>query len=168
MNGGEVIPYTNVFLQSQDQNGNEDGQKERFMVLHAQVTALRAHSVTYRSLSSSANHESGKEETLAFDYAIYALGAHMPPPLDLWGGASSAPGSSDPYTGLKAQGRAFFVDKQAEISRVAGKGENGGEAGSVLVVGGGALGIRALSFSLCGDFVPRRTCDEDKQGYSMR
>lgn len=149
-----VIPYTNVFLQDksatvqeeQEKNKEKEGKEGgRFTVLHAQVIALRANSVTYKTiLSPSANNtsekEEAKEETLDFDFAIYALGAHMPPPLDLWGSSAYTI-----YRGLKTEGCAFFVDKQAEIARVQG--------GRVLVVGGGALGIRGY-FSGCSCSFP--------------
>ncbi|KAF5319705.1 hypothetical protein D9619_008513 [Psilocybe cf. subviscida] len=147
------IPYTNVFLQNQEKEEQpEEEERERFTVLHAQITALQANTVTYKSLSPN-REDSDKEETLVFDYAIYALGAHMPPPLDLWGSASfpatspsfyPSPSGDDKekgvtkYHGLKTEGCAFFVAKQAEIARVAAA-EGGG---SVLVVGGGALGIQ--------------------------
>lgn len=66
--------------------------------------------------------------TVAFDYAVYALGSQLPPPLDLWG--STANGVK--YTGEKIEGCAWFKEKQKFIKPVS----------SVLVVGGGALGIR--------------------------
>jgi apoptosis-inducing factor 2 len=66
-----------------------------------------------------------------FDFLVYALGSKLPAPLDLWG----SPNPSrvlEPYAGTKQQGIAWLKSHQEVI----------GNAASVLVVGGGALGIQ--------------------------
>jgi hypothetical protein len=108
----------------------------------------------------------GADGVLAFDYAVYALGSRLPEPLDLWGARSlsfssdrtsssnsTCPSNFDantvngnhkpailraPYGGTKAEGIAWLKRKQRVIE----------EAASVLVVGGGALGIRECLFYL--------------------
>ncbi|KAF8196976.1 hypothetical protein BJ912DRAFT_954358, partial [Pholiota molesta] len=111
------IPYTNVF--------REEEPKPEHIFLHAQITSLRPNSLTL----SRAFPELGiPTTTLAFDYAIYALGSHLPPPLNLWG----SPAGQVVYRGLKAEGCGWFKEKQKEVK----------EAPTVLVVGGGALAIQ--------------------------
>jgi hypothetical protein len=96
----------------------------------------------------------GADSMLCFDYAVYALGSRLPAPLDLWDCTSasssastpSSDGNADalngkpailraPYGGTKAEGIAWLKRKQRVVE----------EAASVLVVGGGALGIREHS-----------------------
>lgn len=77
--------------------------------------------------------------TLHFDYLVYALGSKLPAPLDLWG---SYPGSGSvlrkvapvpqPYPGRKQDGIEWLKAHQETIR----------DSQSILVVGGGALGIR--------------------------
>ena len=104
------------------------------IILNTTVTAIRPNSVTL----ADAFPEHGIPTTeLAFDYAVYALGAHLPGPVDLWGTdpRSDVPVEKrEPYTydGSKAKGCQWFQERQKIIEA----------APTVLVVGGGALGIR--------------------------
>ncbi|KAK7028566.1 apoptosis-inducing factor B [Favolaschia claudopus] len=68
-------------------------------------------------------------DTLHFDYAIYALGSHLPSPLNLWHAAPDGKPSVQSYGGSKAESIAWLRGKQRAIE----------DANSVLVVGGGAL-----------------------------
>ncbi|KAF9484578.1 FAD/NAD(P)-binding domain-containing protein [Pholiota conissans] len=111
------IPYTHVF--------REDSPKPEHIFLHAEVLSLRPNSLT---LSRTFPELGIPTHTLAFDYAIYALGSHLPPPLNLWG----SPAGQVEYYGLKSEGCEWFKEKQKQIK----------EAPTVLVVGGGALGIQ--------------------------
>ncbi|KAJ7034792.1 hypothetical protein C8F04DRAFT_1395167 [Mycena alexandri] len=70
---------------------------------------------------------------IAFDYAVYALGSHLPLPLDLSHAApDDKPSAGHAYNGNKAESIAWLKRKQAVIESTA----------SVLIVGGGALGIQ--------------------------
>lgn len=124
------------------------------------ITSLHPHHITYTPHTiplAAASTPSGSpliqatgEETLHFDYAIYALGSHLPLPIDLWGSRDSDhpseaqepdqkrnPQSTDrtrPYKGTKQEGMSWLRSRQRRIEA----------ARKVLVVGGGALGIREL------------------------
>lgn len=77
---------------------------------------------------------------IAFDYAIYALGSHPPPPLNLWDPSmpEKEAEAMSAYGGLKSEGCAWFKEKQKIIEA----------APTILVVGGGALGIRRFLYSV--------------------
>lgn len=81
---------------------------------------------------------------LHFDFAIYALGAHLPPPLDPWD-AEAHSGSLDSLTSNVVPG--YHGRKDEAIDWLKRNQKRVEESASVLVVGGGALGIR-MSFSL--------------------
>ena len=99
---------------------------DRHLVLHATVTDLGTNTVR---LSKAFPNLGVAETGLSFDYLVYALGSQEPEPIDLWG--SSRLGST-PYDGTKSAGIKYLKSAQERIK----------EAHSVLVVGGGALGIR--------------------------
>ncbi|KAF8151450.1 hypothetical protein B0H34DRAFT_727629 [Crassisporium funariophilum] len=121
------IPYTNVFL--------VDPPKSKHTYLHAHITALRPNHIT---LSQASPEFEIPSQTIAFDYAVYALGSHLPPPLDLWGSSAKAHSAKEEtkgnssYHGLKVEGCEWFKQKQKVIEA----------APTILVVGGGALGIQ--------------------------
>lgn len=105
--------------------------------------------------------DTDKEESIAFDYAVYALGSQLPPPINVWSTASSSSsesknGTLDPsettsrseveetyrdkiaepqQPGSKKKGMAWLKDTQKKIR----------DAHSVLVIGGGALGVQYAS-----------------------
>ncbi|KAF7985474.1 hypothetical protein HWV62_5243 [Athelia sp. TMB] len=112
------IPYTRIF------------QSDRHIQLHARATALSPHAVTL----SAACPERGLSDVVHFDYAIYALGSHLPAPIDLWGAPPSVK-TAAPYAGSKGEGVAWLRKHQKAVEA----------AESVLVVGGGALGIQYAS-----------------------
>ena len=120
------IPYTNVF-------GKPSEAKPRHVFLHAQVTSLNANSVTL-SRAFPEHGVSEQDRTLHFDYLVYALGSHLPAPINLWGPADFELEQDKPipYDGTKAAGINWLTRFRAVIERTS----------SVLVVGGGALGIR--------------------------
>lgn len=77
---------------------------------------------------------------------IYALGSHLPAPINLWGPVPSTSKADDqpsvvqvPYGGTKAESVQWLKRHQKAVE----------DAGSVLVVGGGALGIREYLISAC-------------------
>ncbi|KAG5729559.1 Apoptosis-inducing factor like protein [Termitomyces sp. T112] len=104
--------------------------------LQATVTSIRRDSITL----SRAFPEHGLATTVVpYDYMIYALGSLMPPPLDLWGTdpadniVQAKPGRNLPvYRGTKSEGIAWMKEHQKIVE----------DAPTILVVGGGALGIQ--------------------------
>ncbi|KAF8881689.1 hypothetical protein CPB84DRAFT_1838278 [Gymnopilus junonius] len=116
------IPYTNVFLLDSPVH----------IHIQAQVTSIRPNHLTI----SRAFPELGiPTTTISFDYAIYALGARLPPPLNLWESPIENESLGErilQYSGLKTEGCEWLRSKQRIIERVP----------TVLVVGGGALGIQ--------------------------
>ncbi|KAF9467049.1 hypothetical protein BDZ94DRAFT_1249507 [Collybia nuda] len=126
------IPNTKVFLL-------EDPTSKPHIRIQAHVTSITPYSLT---LSKAFPEHGIPSTTLPFDYVIYALGSHLPRPLNLW--------ASDPdvltmtpnatikdvhlpnYRGEKAEGVAWLSAHQKLIE----------SSPTVLVVGGGALGIQ--------------------------
>lgn len=85
---------------------------------------------SYDDISDSgADTPAERRETIQFDYCVYALGGTLSEPSDAWG--------DHQRNGAKGRGT-----KKGGIEFLARQGEVIKSAGSVLVVGGGALGIR--------------------------
>ena len=120
-----VIPYDRTFWKV-DQGSVAPPDGSQHVVLHATVTRLEEHSLT---LSRAIPEAGFAEPKLSFDYLVYALGSHPPEPIDLW---SPLNVGSIPYDGTKPKGVQWMKAAQKRIE----------EAPSILVVGGGALGIR--------------------------
>ncbi|KAG5635987.1 hypothetical protein H0H81_009455 [Sphagnurus paluster] len=100
--------------------------------LQASVTSINQKFIT---LSRSFPEHDLPTETVPFDYLIYALGSHLPAPLNLWDPAPSKPGKGRQlpvYHGMKSEGIAWMQEHQKIVE----------DAPTVLVVGGGALGIQ--------------------------
>ncbi|KIJ58471.1 hypothetical protein HYDPIDRAFT_102602, partial [Hydnomerulius pinastri MD-312] len=161
------IPYHNLFNIPSTSNFTSSSALHGHICIHGTITSLHPHHITYiphsatpplapsptttpplESSISNQPHEE-HEQTLHFDYAIYALGSHLPAPIDLWGfqeqdrdvvpppfprAISKAPPQA-PYTGTKREGISWLRVRQRRIK----------EARSVVVVGGGALGIQFAS-----------------------
>ena len=76
------------------------------------------------------------DRTLRFEFLVYALGSHLPSPINLWGPVADEDVEKadvlDVSRGTKEGGIAWLKKFQKRVER----------ASSVLVVGGGALGIR--------------------------
>jgi NADH dehydrogenase FAD-containing subunit len=101
--------------------------------VHGNVSSLSSHSVTFTRLSNSdPGHSVGQVETVEFDYLIYSLGASLPSPVDVWGEESSALNMEGVPMGCKKRGVGYMQRRSDTMAR----------AKSVMVVGGGALGIR--------------------------
>jgi NADH dehydrogenase FAD-containing subunit len=97
------------------------------------VSSLASHSVTFTRLSSeNPNNTIGEAETIEFDYLVYALGASLPSPVDVWGEESSNLQPQGVPMGCKKRGVGYMQQRAETMKR----------AKSVLIVGGGALGIR--------------------------
>lgn len=161
-----VIPYDNLF--SNPSNPSLSYPHKR---VHGTITSLHPHHVTYIPHAKSgptASTPSGsrpvktpEEDILHFDYAVYALGSHLPSPIDLWGSPDTdlfsfnarslacselekGPQSTHhnrPYSGTKLESISCLRSRQRRIEA----------AQHVLVVGGGALGIRKPLFVLWTD-----------------
>lgn len=144
-----VIPYNNIFNFNPDPSSEPLPTDHPHLVLNASVTSMSAHSVTIDRTFPELGFTSPQ---IPFAYAIYALGSHLPAPINLWAKESAAElqlegrhvkeqmneaekveeEKTDEYHGTKAEGVAWLKRCQKRIEK----------AESVLVVGGGALGIR--------------------------
>ncbi|KAG2136596.1 uncharacterized protein EDB93DRAFT_1253891 [Suillus bovinus] len=104
--------------------------------VQATITSIDNHRIIL-----SPNLPGSQQSYLDFDYAIYALGSHLPQPIDLWnhqkGGVKSTlePLEIPLYGGTKLEGISSLRERQKRVEA----------ARSVLVVGGGALGIQFAS-----------------------
>ncbi|KAF9257141.1 FAD/NAD(P)-binding domain-containing protein [Marasmius fiardii PR-910] len=120
------IPYTRVFWK------NTPLRESPHILLHAHVVSVHPHHV----ILSKAFPEQGLPTTrVDFDYLVYALGSQLPDPLNLWGPSPSASIVKIPnpsYNGTKKDSVAWLKQNQKVIE----------DSSSVLVVGGGALGIQ--------------------------
>lgn len=140
-----VIPNTKVFLL-------EDPASKPHIRIQAHITSITPYSLT---LSKAFPEHGIPSPTLPFDYVIYALGSHLPRPLNLWASGPDVltmgvtPNATikdvhlPVYRGEKAEGVAWLAAHQKLIE----------SSPTVLVVGGGALGIRKLGrggVMLCG------------------
>jgi hypothetical protein len=123
--------------------------------IHGTITEISSHSLTLthalpdekKGVSDEDQEEVSGPSCIPFDYAIYALGSKLPAPIDVWSTPEdlSNDGKLNVHenaivppakTGTKAEGIAWMQASQQRIAR----------APSVLVVGGGALGIRTTRF----------------------
>lgn len=124
----QVVPFTRIF--------QKEPESIPHLSLQAHIVSLTKNTVT---LDKTFPQYGITSTTIKFDYAVYALGSHLPAPLDLWGTLAN-PDNKDGvrYYGEKSQGISWLKAKQELIKA----------ASTVLVVGGGALGIREriLSF----------------------
>ncbi|KAH9895611.1 hypothetical protein C8Q73DRAFT_688697 [Cubamyces lactineus] len=131
------IPYNNVFLPPVLADAPADAPKpskdlSRHVMLHANVLSLREHELT---LDKSFPEHGIPDRTLRFEYLVYAAGSHLPAPINLWGPVADEvdkDGVVDVVRGTKEGGVAWLKRFQKRVER----------ASSVLVVGGGALGIQ--------------------------
>ncbi|KAI5890714.1 FAD/NAD(P)-binding domain-containing protein [Schizophyllum commune H4-8] len=107
----------------------------RLLNLTAQAQSLSPHAVT---LDRAFPEHGIPTPKLDFEYAIYALGSTLPAPVNLWGPRLDAKMRADAeavevlQVGSKASGIAWLKAAQRVIR----------DARSVLVVGGGALGVQ--------------------------
>ncbi|KAJ7902417.1 hypothetical protein B0H13DRAFT_2513437 [Mycena leptocephala] len=114
----------------------------RCTFIQATILALTPHSITLSHVVPELGV--GADGVLGFEYAVYALGSRLPEPLDLWG-AHSLSFSSD-CTSSSNSTCASHLDANAINGKPAIRKQRVvEEAASVLVVGGGALGIQFAS-----------------------
>ncbi|KAG6918008.1 hypothetical protein DXG01_017018 [Tephrocybe rancida] len=126
----QVISNSNIFLLD-----DPDLIHRR---LQATVTSISKDTVT---LSKAFPEHGLPSTTVQYDYMIYALGSHMPTPLNLWATGSTGkviattPGKGRQlpiYQGMKSEGISWLKEHQKIVEAAA----------TVLVIGGGALGIQ--------------------------
>ncbi|KIY71500.1 hypothetical protein CYLTODRAFT_441178 [Cylindrobasidium torrendii FP15055 ss-10] len=91
------------------------------VLLHASVSSMTTKSVTLDRSFPTLGFDS---PTIDYEYAIYSLGAHLPDPLNLW--------ARPKYDGEKPDAMDEIRKRQKAYK----------DAGSILVVGGGALGVQ--------------------------
>ncbi|KII89965.1 hypothetical protein PLICRDRAFT_108307 [Plicaturopsis crispa FD-325 SS-3] len=129
------IPYDRIFHPF-DPAAPPPSPPSRHVLLHGEVTALTPHTVTVSPLGADA----GSQLVIPFDYAVYALGSQLPAPINFWGlppissRSKGAAGDADvpAFSGLKEQGISWLRRQQREVEA----------SESILIVGGGALGIQ--------------------------
>ncbi|KAG1896746.1 uncharacterized protein F5891DRAFT_958167 [Suillus fuscotomentosus] len=105
--------------------------------VQATIISINSHRIT---LSPNLPGSQQSHLDLDFDYAIYALGSHLPQPIDLWNHQKGVKSSLElptisMYGGTKSEGISSLRERQKSIEA----------AKSVLIVGGGALGIQFAS-----------------------
>ncbi|KAG9117701.1 hypothetical protein FRC07_007338 [Ceratobasidium sp. 392] len=130
------VPYTSLFGPAPDSHPHPH------VVIHGTIRRLERKRVTYVPAVYDGS-EKDEETTLEFEYAVYALGAQLPAPIDLWG-------ATDVFSVLKTNaqveamigGLAQLGIKRAGIEWLRKAQLKLEGVRSVLVVGGGALGIR--------------------------
>ncbi|KAI9463162.1 hypothetical protein HD554DRAFT_2027295 [Boletus coccyginus] len=152
------IPYDNMFSNPSDPSCSAYPYER----IHGMITSLHSHHITYTpyvdaGLATSTLLGSPFVETtekiLRFDYAIYALGSHLPSPIDLWGSGDIDPFSAQEPLCPDTEGwpqcishtPPYMGTKQESISRLRSRQQKIETARQVLVVGGGALGIQFAS-----------------------
>lgn len=82
----------------------------------------------------------GPEETIDFEFCIYALGSGMPDPCNVWSEHPNLPPGIDNDEHLRGLG-----SKKCGITWMEQRARDRKDAKRILVVGGGALGIRKCS-----------------------
>ncbi|KAJ3921578.1 hypothetical protein F5877DRAFT_35738 [Lentinula edodes] len=113
-----------------------DPTRHQDLCLHASVKSVHS---SYVVLDKSFPERGVPTPELRFDYLVYALGSRLPAPLDLWGSSPESGIASHkdavvfkPYAGTKQEGISWLKTHQEVIK----------SSDSILVVGGGALGIQ--------------------------
>lgn len=137
------IPYTNIFkILNIEARRLDEPTSSGHELIHAHVTRIDPHRVFYAPISDSATSRAqGPEMSVEFDYMVYGLGSHLPSPINVW--ADPVPVHGQPVSDLpkvnrhgnKPEGTSWLKAAQARVK----------EAHSVLVVGGGALGVQFAS-----------------------
>lgn len=124
----------------------------RHVLLQGLVTAIEPHVVRYvapaptyavsddgtplaAGPTGTADAGGVTEHELSFDYLVYAAGASLPAPCDVWGDSRANGRAPEPTRGSKTAGVEWM---RAHHEAVAA-------AGSVAVIGGGALGVQFAS-----------------------
>lgn len=139
------VPYTNIFrgastkLPCENCDCYKNDQPHLFV--HANVTKIEPNRVHFEYLPDAPtssicppdSHHKRRTgvDSVDFDYLIYALGSKLPRPINIWDETTTA----QKWSGTKLEGIDWHRNEQARIR----------DAQSVLVVGGGALGVQYAS-----------------------
>ncbi|KAF9652776.1 hypothetical protein BDM02DRAFT_3266130 [Thelephora ganbajun] len=110
--------------------------------IHANVTSIEAHRVNFARLSTRPC-DVDTPSYVDFDYLVYGLGSRLPAPINIWSPSRSiGPGTpndsqeslllDDDHDGTKTKSRQWLRTAHHRIKA----------ATSVLVIGGGALGVQ--------------------------
>ncbi|WVQ78398.1 hypothetical protein IAT38_000484 [Cryptococcus sp. DSM 104549] len=122
--------------------------RSRHQFIQACVTKLSAHEVTIirpseESSAAAAKREAegkgtmtygefdGEEETIHFDYLLYALGSTLPDPVNVWAKLDEDYKGDERKLGTKKCGLRFMAKQDEKFKK----------SDRILIVGGGALGI---------------------------
>jgi hypothetical protein len=166
LRGQIFIPYTRIF-QPLDETPTATNNE----LIHGSLMSL-SHSIgrneepplgrgvaTYTPLSADTSEPTCEHtREIPFDYLVYALGSHLPPPINIWSTAeknkavASEPQKVPQPADTNCAAQAVY-DKEVTIPQTRGTKAAGvkwlqetqeqiRDADSVLVIGGGALGVR--------------------------
>ncbi|KAG8682090.1 hypothetical protein FRC09_017023 [Ceratobasidium sp. 395] len=136
------IPYTNIFkILNLEQKRLDNPTSSGHELIHAHVTRIEVNRVFYTPISPTSALGASVEPSVGYDYLIYGLGSHLPSPINVW--ADPVPEHGQPESDLpkvdrhgdKLEGTTWLRAAQARVK----------EAHSLLVVGGGALGVQFAS-----------------------
>jgi hypothetical protein len=124
------IPYTNMFKPAL-------ALRDQHQLLHANVLELDQQNrrVSYELI----NDKAAGVQWLQWDYLVYALGSHLPDPINVW--SSSGEQGSRQHDGSKIMGVQWLRDAQDRIEK----------AESIVIIGGGALGVRKYRLTCAVD-----------------
>lgn len=161
------IPLRNIFYNNSPTPAPESHPHR---VVHAQITKLTPHSVELShpingvteapidvdGVPVADSNAPDGHHTLRFDYAVYALGSRLPAPIDIWDASQhsspskEAPESATPVPVAQKPRLPVFKKqgtKDEAVEWLKRCQERVASARSVLIVGGGALGIRMPTFT---------------------
>jgi len=124
------IPYQDILRNASPISSS------RHLFLHAQVISIDGPN---RLTLSRSFPELGLGSEVEFDYMVYALGSHLPAPIDLWGPVGDTQEKGEVVEEYGVEHRGTKVGGIDWLRRFRRRIEH---ASSVLVVGGGALGIQ--------------------------
>lgn len=126
---------------------DEFSARSRHQFIQACVTKLTSREVTFvrpthqagSSISTAGNMAYGEfdgaEETIKFDYLLYALGSTLPDPVNVWQPIDEGAIGEQRKPGTKRRGLRFMELQEEKFK----------QADRILIVGGGALGIEFAS-----------------------
>ncbi|WVQ98865.1 hypothetical protein IAU59_005996 [Kwoniella sp. CBS 9459] len=147
-------PMSNASLGGEIAVPEEPLPKSRHQFIQGCVTNITAHSVTFVRPTTDPSKQApkqthspdtygqydGPEETIDFDYAVYALGASLPGPVNVWTDIINK--DSDE---VKDELEKVFGTKKHGMRWMDASGKKFEKAQNILCVGAGALGIQFAS-----------------------
>ena len=150
------LPTPPLTPSASNDNLKRSKRPSRREFIHASVVKLDQHSVTitrpgpYKApaedgtaITGPSGHFEGPEETIEFDYCLYALGAALPDPTNPW---SEHP--NIPLEVVHDHTEHGLGSKRWGIKWMEQRAENLKKAQRIVIVGAGALGIRESALSV--------------------